>query len=226
MANVHGLHEDAAGVLWAATIGSGVYRIELAGHAGAPVARLAESVDLGSRERSRNFFFSFCEESDSTLWFCNHGIGAVRYHKYARRGEVIPLDGRRGLAANDVTVAVRCSDGTLWFGTGCGMGCYRPGEGAVAVEFAHDQLQAGVIHGLLADSLDNVWAATNAGIVRYNPAAHRSVAYGASYGLEVVEFSDGAYFYDRRAGKLLFGGINGLASRCTGGICPRCGFGM
>lgn len=210
LANVHGLHEDAAGVLWAATIGSGVYRIELAGHAGAPVARLAESVDLGSRERSRNFFFSFCEESDSTLWFCNHGIGAVRYHKYARRGEVIPLDGRRGLAANDVTVAVRCSDGTLWFGTGCGMGCYRPGEGAVAVEFAHDQLQAGVIHGLLADSLDNVWAATNAGIVRYNPAAHRSVAYGASYGLEVVEFSDGAYFYDRRAGKLLFGGINGL----------------
>lgn len=123
---------------------------------------------------------------------------------------MIPLDGRRGLAANDVTVAVRCSDGTLWFGTGCGMGCYRPGEGAVAVEFAHDQLQAGVIHGLLADSLDNVWAATNAGIVRYNPAAHRSVAYGASYGLEVVEFSDGAYFYDRRAGKLLFGGINGL----------------
>lgn len=210
LANVHGLHEDAAGVLWAATIGSGVYRIELAGHAGAPVARLAESVDLGSRERSRNFFFSFCEESDSTLWFCNHGIGAVRYHKYARRGEVIPLDGRRGLAANDVTVAVRCSDGTLWFGTGCGMGCYRPGEGAVAVEFAHDQLQTGVIHGLLADSLDNVWAATNAGIVRYNPAAHRSVAYGASYGLEVVEFSDGAYFYDRRAGKLLFGGINGL----------------
>ena len=56
LANVHGLHEDAAGVLWAATIGSGVYRIELAGHAGAPVARLAESVDLGSRERSRNFF--------------------------------------------------------------------------------------------------------------------------------------------------------------------------
>ena len=36
------------------------------------------------------------------------------------------------------------------------------------------------------------------------------MAYGASYGLEVVEFSDGAYFYDRRAGKLLFGGINGL----------------
>ena len=52
------------------------------------------------------------------------------------------------------------------------------------------------------------------------------MAYGASYGLEVVEFSDGAYFYDRRAGKLLFGGINGLVvvsggeSRDPGGIAP------
>lgn len=221
LANVHGLHEDAAGVLWAATIGSGVYRIELAGGADAPVARQVEPVDLGSRERSRNFFFSFCEESDSTLWFCNHGIGAVRYHKYARRGEVIPLDGSRGLAANDVTVAARCSDGTLWFGTGCGMGCYRPGEGPVAVEFANDQLRSGVIHGLLADSLDNVWAATNAGIVRYNPVANRAVAYGAPYGLEVVEFSDGAYFYDRRAGKLLFGGIDGFVVISGGEALPE-----
>lgn len=144
---------------------------------------------------------------------------------------MIPLDGRRGLAANDVTVAVRCSDGTLWFGTGCGMGCYRPGEGAVAVEFAHDQLQTGVIHGLLADSLDNVWAATNAGIVRYNPAAHRSVAYGASYGLEVVEFSDGAYFTTAVPGSCCSAAStvwswSRAASRCTGGICPRCGFGM
>lgn len=219
MANVHGLHEDAAGVLWVATIGSGVYRIELAGSADAPVARSVEPVDLGSRERSRNFFFSFCEEADSTLWFCNHGIGAVRYQKYARRGEVIPLDACGGLAANDVTVAVRCSDGTVWFGTGCGMGCYRPGEGPVAVGFSNDQLRGGVIHGLLADSLDNVWAATNAGIVRYNPAARRVVAYGASYGLEVVEFSDGAYFYDRRAGRLLFGGINGFVV-ISGGKAP------
>lgn len=221
LANVHGLHEDAAGVLWVATIGSGVYRLELAGGADAPVARLVEPIDLGSRERSKNFFFSFCEESDSTLWFCNHGIGAVRYHKYACRGEVVPLDGRRGLAANDVTVAARCSDGTLWFGTGCGLGRYRPGEGPSAVEFANDQLRNGVIHGLLADSLDNVWAATNSGIVRYNPVTNRSVAYEASYGLEVVEFSDGAYFYDRRAGKLLFGGINGFVVISGGEVSAR-----
>ena len=46
--------------------------------------------------------------------------------------------------------------------------------------------------------------------MRYDPATNRSVAYGASYGLDVVEFSDGAYFYDRERGKLLFGGINGF----------------
>lgn len=208
--NVHDLHEDAEGILWAATVGYGVYRIELTGRRDAPAAGKIEAVELGDEARSKNFFFAICEESDSTLWFCNHGIGAVRYHKPTRKGDVIRFDTRRGLAVNDVTAAARCSDGTLWFGTGCGIDRYDPSGKLPAPEYVHDLLRGGVIHGVLADSLDNLWVGTNAGIIRYNPQTNRSVAYGASYGLGVVEFSDGAYFYDRKAKTLLFGGINGF----------------
>ena len=208
--NVHDLHEDAEGVLWAATVGHGVFRIELAGSADAPVAARIEAVEPAGKARNKNFFFAICEESDSTLWFCNHGAGAVRYHKPSRQAEVIRFDTRRGLAVNDVTTAARCSDGTIWFGTGCGIDRYNPADTLPTPDYGHDLLRGGVIHGVLADSLDNVWVGTNAGVIRYNPQTNRSVAYGASYGLDVVEFSDGAYFYDRTAKTLLFGGINGF----------------
>ena len=207
---VHDLYEDADGVLWAATVGYGVFRIELTGSADAPAVRKIDAVELGEEARGKNFFFAICEESDSTLWFCNHGIGAVCYHKPSRQARVIRFDTRRGLAVNDVTAAARCSDGTMWFGTGCGIDRYCPADTLRAPDYGHDLLRKGVIHGVLADSLDNVWVGTNTGIIRYNPQTNRSVAYGASYGLDVVEFSDGAYFYDRRAKTLLFGGINGF----------------
>lgn len=207
---IYGLYEDGDGVLWATSVGYGVWRIELSGSADAPVAAIVEQVELGLKERSRNFFFSVCEESDSTLWFCNHGVGAVRYNRRIREGRIVRFDTHRGLAVNDVTAGVCCSDGTSWFGTGCGLACYDPAGGRTEPDYSNDQLRSGVIHGLLVDSLDNIWVGTNAGIVRYVPATNRSVAYGASYGLDVVEFSDGAYFYDRERGRLLFGGINGF----------------
>lgn len=207
---IHGLYEDRDGVLWAASVGYGVWRVELSGSADAPVAANVEPVELGLKARSRNFFFSVCEESDSTLWFCNHGIGVVHYDRRTREGRTVGFDTRRGLAVNDVTAGVCRSDGSSWFGTGCGLVRYDPAGCGAEPDYSNDQLRCGVIHGLLVDSLDNIWVGTNAGIVRYDPATNRSVVYGASYGLDVVEFSDGAYFYDRERGKLLFGGINGF----------------
>lgn len=89
---IYGLCEDRDGVLWAASVGYGVWRIELSGSADAPVAARVEPVELGLRTRSRNFFFSVCEESDSTLWFCNHGIGVVHYNKRTREGRTVGFD--------------------------------------------------------------------------------------------------------------------------------------
>lgn len=93
---IHGLYEDRDGVLWAASVGYGVWRIELSGSADAPVAANVEPVELGLKARSRNFFFSVCEESDSTLWFCNHGIGVVHYDRRTREGRTVGFDTRRG----------------------------------------------------------------------------------------------------------------------------------
>lgn len=212
MRRVHALYEDSDGVLWAATVGDGVYRIRLAGNGASPRIDEIRPLDLGERARRMNFFFSITETPDGSLWFCNHGVGAFRYDRAGGRAEEIVFDTRRGLPVNEVTAMARCSDSTLWFGTGYGVVCYDAAAGAErpTPAYGNELLRTGVIHGIVADSLDNLWVGTNAGIVRYTPSTNRSVAYDASYGLEVVEFSDGACFYDRRAGCLFFGGNDGF----------------
>lgn len=210
--NVHALYEDAEGTLWAATVGNGVYRIRLTGDGAAPRIGELRALELGENARSRNFFFSIEETADGLLWFCNHGVGAYRYDRKTDRFEEVVFDARRGLPVNDVTAMAVCSDSTYWFGTGYGVVAYDNANGVEkpTPRYGNEQLRTGVIHGIVADTLDNLWVATNAGIVRYTPQTNRSVSYDSSYGLEVVEFSDGASFYDRRAGRLLFGGNNGF----------------
>ena len=209
---VHALYEDSEGILWAATVGEGVYRIRLTEENGVLRAGEIRPLDLGQKAREANFFFSIRETADGSLWFCNHGVGAFRYERKSGRAEEIAFDTRRGLPVNDITAMAACSDSTLWFGTGYGVVCYDSAAGAEkpTPRYGNELLRSGVIHGIVADTLDNLWVSTNAGIVRYTPRTNRSVSYDSSYGLDVVEFSDGADFYDRRAGRLLFGGNNGF----------------
>ena len=53
---IHGLYEDRDGVLWAASVGYGVWRIELSGSADAPVAANVEPVELGLRRGAGTSF--------------------------------------------------------------------------------------------------------------------------------------------------------------------------
>lgn len=209
---VHALYEDSDGILWVATVGKGVYRLRIAESGGTLHVGELRSLDLGENARKMNFFFSIQETSDGGLWFCNHGVGAFRYDRKEDRAGEIVFDTRRGFPVNDVTAMAACSDSTLWFGTGYGIVCYDSavGKEKPAPRYGNELLRSGVIHGIIADTLDNLWVSTNAGIVRYTPGTNRSVSYDSSYGLDVVEFSDGASFYDRRTGRLLFGGNNGF----------------
>ncbi|MEG2061832.1 MAG: helix-turn-helix domain-containing protein, partial [Alistipes sp.] len=208
--NIHDILETNDSTLWVATVGHGVFKVQLSDRRSQPVATRVELVELDGMSRATNFFFSIYEESDSVLWFGNHGVGAVRYFPQQRRAERIHFDTRRGLAVNDVTAMTRSSNGVMWFGTGRGLVRSGQRDSMDGSAYHHDVLRNGVIHGLLTDSLDNIWISTNSGIVRYTPQTNSSMVYGNSYGLNVVEFSDGAEYYDKRAGCLFFGGINGL----------------
>lgn len=68
------------------------------------------------------------------------------------------------------------------------------------------------MHGILEDRKGDLWLSTNRGLVQYSPHTGYVVTYGYSYGLNTIEYSDGACFADPRTGTLFFGGIDGLVT--------------
>ena len=199
---IHALYESDPSTLWAATVGCGVYRIEIGGTDDRPEIRKIERLRFGDEFEIKNFFFSLCPQNDSTIWFGNRGGGAVRYDMRTGRSETFKFDRGRSAVANDI-FAVHCSpDGSVWFGTSGGL---LP-QGCDSAVYA----TRNTVHAILEDDRRNLWLSTNRGIVSYSPRTGNVVTYGYSYGLNTIEYSDGAFFSDPETGALYFGGIDGF----------------
>lgn len=53
---------------------------------------------------------------------------------------------------------------------------------------------------------------TNQGLIRFNPETRTGQTYNSGNGLEITEFSDGAFYKDVVSETLFFGGTNGFIS--------------
>ena len=72
-----------------------------------------------------------------------------------------------------------------------------------------DGLPNNVICGICEDEEHNMWISTYMGICKYNVENNRYINYYAGDGLQGNEFTHGAFYKDQ-AGKVYFGGINGI----------------
>lgn len=201
---IHALLETDPETLWVATVGRGVFRITLSGTS-QPVIRNVEQLHFNDELEIKNFFFTLYRQNDSVMWFGNRGGGAVRYNTSTGQSEVARFDHGRSIIANDIFAIYHSRDNNLWFGTSAGL-----------IQMGRDTtLIPGIpntVHGILEDRKENLWLSTNRGLVQYTPRTGSVVTYGYSYGLNTIEYSDGACFADSTAGVLFFGGTNGLVA--------------
>ena len=203
---IHALYETSPDTLWVATVGCGVFRVTLGGTASQPSIRGVEQLHFNDELEIKNFFFTLYPENGSAMWFGNRGGGAVRYDIAGGGSEVFKFDAGRSAIANDIFAIHRSGDGTMWFGTSGGL-----------IEFRRDSTShvpsiRNTVHGILEDRKGDLWLSTNRGLVQYSPHTGYVVTYGYSYGLNTIEYSDGACFADPRTGTLFFGGIDGLVT--------------
>mgnify|MGYP000763005518 FL=1 len=203
---IHALYETSPDTLWVATVGCGVFRVTLGGTASQPSIRGVEQLHFNDELEIKNFFFTLYPENGSAMWFGNRGGGAVRYDIAGGSSEVFKFDAGRSAIANDIFAIHRSGDGTMWFGTSGGL-----------IEFRRDSTShvpgiRNTVHGILEDRKGDLWLSTNRGLVQYSPHTGYVVTYGYSYGLNTIEYSDGACFADPRTGTLFFGGIDGLVT--------------
>lgn len=207
MKYIHAIHESSRDTLWVATVGCGVFRLAIGGSDAEPYVKSWEQVDFGPEMEGKNFFFAMYPDSDGTMLFGNRGGGLVRYDPETKKSEVSTFDRHRSAIANDVWSVCRSSSGKLWLGTSYGL--ISP----------DDSLSAGTppvvnntVHSVLEDGNGALWASTNRGLYRYIPETGLAMSYGSSYGINTIEYSDGAAFADRDQGVYLFGGTNGFVS--------------
>lgn len=207
---VHSINELNDTTLWVSTVGEGIVKVTLRKEGAEPAVKSATRIVLDDGRMASNYFFTSYQESDSILWFGNRGYGAYRLN--VETGKLTPYrfdDVVNSQTANDIFAIYKNEKG-YWLGTSSGLLYFNQDYSQY-----HDRanlLSSNTVHGILEDQQHNLWISTNQGLVRFNPHTHTGQTYNRENGLDVTEFSDGAFYKDMRTETLFFGGTNGFVT--------------
>lgn len=214
---IHAICEVSDSVLWLASVGAGVYKVVISGTNDEPVIQSIKRITFQKGEMSSNYFFTACQENDSTLWFGNRGYGLRRLNLKDETFEQILFPQKEIRTINDILSIYKDSKGILWVGTSFGIIKLLHYNAATRkISFVNyneiEGLPNNTIHGILEDDRGSLWVSTNGGIVRFDTKTGKFHVFNQKSGLEVFEFSDGAYLKDENTRSLFFGGINGFVT--------------
>lgn len=214
---VHGIHETADGTLWIATVGTGIYRVEIVRTDTG--IRLAEvrNYTLAKGNFSSNFFFSLFCEDDGTIWLGNRGSGLYKIGPEGLKTVPLMTERARSLAVNDV-FSLAEGNNRIWAGTGAGLICLS-GEDIESFYDSDNGLPNSIVHSILPDRDGAMWIATNNGLAKLERDFSEFEIYDNRNGLDVIEFSDAAAH--RSTGTLYFGGVNGWVEISANDHCLK-----
>lgn len=206
---VHAINELNDTTLWVATVGEGIIKVILDGTSTSPSVKSANRIVLDKGRMASNHFFTSFQENDSILWFGNRGYGA--YQLNINNEELISHkfdDIVNSQTVNDIFVIHKNQMG-YWLGTSSGLILFDPQK---SYEDRARLLTNNTVHGILEDLQGNLWVSTNQGLTRFNPQNKTGQTYNRRNGLEIIEFSDGAFYKDRQTETLFMGGTNGFVT--------------
>ncbi len=207
---VHSINELNDTTLWVSTVGEGIVKVILDKAGSSPTVKSATRIVLDNGRMASNYFFTSFQENDSILWFGNRGYGAYRLNIETEQLTPYRFDNVvNSQTANDIFAIYKNEKG-YWLGTSSGLLHFNE-------DYSHyhdraDLFSNNTVHGILEDQQNNLWISTNQGLVRFNPKTNTGQTYDRENGLEVTEFSDGAFYKDLRTETLFFGGTNGFVT--------------
>lgn len=207
---VHSINELNDTTLWVSTVGEGIVKVILDKAGSSPSVKSATRIVLDDGRMASNYFFTSFQENDSILWFGNRGYGAYRLNVETEQLTPYRFDNVvNSQTANDIFAIYKNEKG-YWLGTSSGLLHFNE-------DYSHyhdraDLFSNNTVHGILEDQQNNLWISTNQGLVRFNPKTNTWQTYDRENGLEVTEFSDGAFYKDSRTETLFFGGTNGFVT--------------
>ena len=165
-----------------------------------------------------DYFYQFFEDQRGQVWLAtDKGLLTLDLERKALQEHY--WSGGKGkyhLPFDNIYHIHEDQDGVFWLGTG-GTGLVRWGnpydmeEQNDPQQFTRAQGLNNVIYAVYEDNSNNLWLASDNGIIRFNKQSHRATTYLESDGITHNEFNRVSHTQGPD-GRLFFGGLNGVTT--------------
>lgn len=214
--NIWSVFEDSKQNLWIGTLSSGL--------------------ELFNRQKNQFYHYTF-NEADSTslvnnsintiyedskgqLYIAtNHGVSILDLNAYDFTKPAPKLQFRNlrysqsknSISSNNIYCVREDHKGIIWFGTvASGLDRYDPATGIFTHYSTNDGLPGNSVTSILVDALNNLWLATDQGLVKFNPETKKIIVFDTKDGLQNKSLKGWAL--KTKDGEMFFGGPDGFNS--------------
>ena len=211
--HIHAIKEiDGTDLYACANLGEGIFRLHLEWDGNRPrvkkVDRPMYVKDLRQQPR-----FSSVRRSGEYLWLASRENGIVRLHMPTGKHQLFRFAPEKQEVENDAICLDVTNENTIFCGTSAGLFELQPTsltrDTVVSPVNIVEQVSPAdmCIRGVLSTGKNQLWLSTSHSIFSYDTQTHE---YHALAGLCVMEFGDGACYWDRISDGKFFGGTQGL----------------
>lgn len=205
---VYDLVEDSNKTLWIASMGAGLYSMELATQKVTHYSPVPTAEYKSDGNMLHNAWInSLLITSQDKLYIGTYdGLGCLDL----KTRNFTSTHGTNRLLRGHIIYALHEDHkGNIWIATSRGLMHLNTQTNSIKAYTTEDGLPSNVICAVKEDKFQNLWISTHYGISKLNPGSNRFLNYYANDGLQGNEFSKGAAFVDQE-GQIIFGGINGI----------------
>ncbi len=211
VSNIHDMVEVNKNELWAASGSMGVYCIKLGGSDEKPIALDVKQILFNKKMPGKSQFVSI-NRQDHYLWIANRENGVYRYDLQTHKLSLYRFSRNLRSPLNDILELNTHIEGKLICGTANGLIGLNTNDKYHRFDYLTRQrnMSFGSIRSVIHTEGKTIWAATSHGLLTYNDGDHSSDFYPIGDNNLIMEYSDGAAYYDQETGIKYFGGTNGF----------------
>lgn len=205
---VYSITEDIKGNIWIGTYGGGLNKLN---RKTGKISRFQTDPN-DSSSISSNATWTVIEDGEGNIWAGTFGGGINVFDPNKnsfKRIQNVPNDST-SLMDNNIIRLFKDRKNNIWIGTTKGLSLYLPKTNSFKNYREKDGLANDFVYGILEDDKGLLWLSTNNGLSCFNPDKEIFKNYYFEDGLQGNEFNQNAFAKDRKTGRLLFGGPNGL----------------
>ena len=205
---------ESDSVIWVATFGGGLNKLSFKENSSVEYPAFTHYKKNISEPSSisDNRVYILYKDSKDNFWVGTYGGGLSKFNPVTGKFQNLFMhqSSIQSLGIDKILSILEDSDGTIWIGTSGGGLCRFTADDKKYFCYSKNEgLTSSVVYGILEDNSGNLWISTDDGIFMLNLSTGKFTQFGIEDGLQSLEYSGGAYHKDK-AGKMYFGGINGL----------------